>query len=218
MNIFQKLLNQFHRDKNPYTGFPCDHWKGVWYNDPGAKRPIYEKCIDLVKPGLVIEVGSFVGESAVHMADVLKRKGKDAAILCVDTWYAGFDHYLGAPEKIVDHFGRSDLFYRFMANVIERRSQDVIVPFAMDSTNAARVLKWKGILADLIYVDASHEEGDVLRDYDAYWELVRSGGLMLCDDWSGCFPQVIRDGNRFIEKHGVQPILIEGEKVLFQKP
>lgn len=218
MTIYDTLISELHRGKNPYTGFPSKQWSGVWFNDPGAKRPIYKKCFDLVWPKLVIEVGSFVGESAIHMADILKSKSTDAAILCVDTWYAGFDHYKGAPEKIVDHFGRSDLFYRFMSNVIEKRCQDVIVPFAMDSINAARVLKWKGIAADFIYVDASHEEGDVLRDYESYWELVRPGGLMLCDDWSGCFPQVIRDGNRFIEKHGVQPILIEGEKVLFQKP
>jgi hypothetical protein len=88
----------------------------------------------------------------------------------------------------------------------------------MDSRNAARVLGWMGIQADLVYSDASHEEGDVLENYLAYWELVKPGGYMLCDDWSGHFEGVLADGERFMQKTGLKPVLIQGEKVLFIKP
>jgi SAM-dependent methyltransferase len=218
MTPFNLLLDKLHEGKNPYTGFPTVEWAGTWYGDPGAMREIYAKCIDLTNPGLIIEVGSFVGESAIHMAKLIKAQRRNCAILCVDTWYAGYDHWLGAREKIRMRFGRPDFYEKFIGNVIAHGCEDTIVPFAMDSIGAARVIKWLGLVPSLVYCDASHEEGDVLRDMNAYWELLPSGGGLLCDDWSGHFPGVMRDGARFMEQTGLKPILIEGEKVLFIKP
>ena len=217
MTPFGFLIDKIHLGKNPYVGFPRG-WEGVWYGDPGAQREIYAKSIEMTDPNIIIEVGSFVGESAIHMAKVIKAQKRDCAILCIDTFYAGYDHWLGAREKINMHHGRADFFYRFIANVIEHGCQDVIVPLAMDSAGAARVVKWLGLVAGLVYCDASHEEGDVIRDMNSYWELVPSGGGMLCDDWSNHFPGVLADGERFMAQTGLKPVLIAGEKVLFLKP
>ncbi len=218
MKPFDVVLNALHRGQNPYAGFPSGAWPSTWYNDSGAARPIFAECIKRLNPTLIIEVGSFVGESAIHMAKVLKEQSRDCAILCVDTWYAGFDHWRGARDKIQPRFGRPDLYEKFMANVIEHKCQDVIIPFPMDSIGAARVIKWLGLVPSLVYCDASHEEGDVLRDMNAYWDLLQSGGGLLCDDWTNWFKGVLADGERFIAQTGIQPVLIEGEKVLFIKP
>lgn len=218
MTPFSLLIDKIHQGKNPYAGFPAADWGGAWYGDPGAQRGIFAECIRRLDPSLLIEVGSFVGESAIHMAKAIKAQKRDCAILCVDTWYAGYDHWLGAREKINMHFGRADLFYRFMANVIANDCQDVIVPIAMDSLGAARVIKWLGLVPQLIYVDASHEEGDVLRDYQAYWPLLPSGGGMLVDDLTNHFPGVVKDWKVFLETHNLKPVLTEGEKALAIKP
>jgi predicted O-methyltransferase YrrM len=174
--------------------------------------------MQMVNPSLIIEVGSFVGESAIHMAKLVKIENRDCPILCVDTWYAGFDHWKGAREKIQMHFGRPDLFYKFMANVIEHGCQDVIVPLASDSLNAARILKWLGIVPGLIYVDGSHEQGDALRDYEAYWDLLPPGGGLLVDDLTNWFPGVLHDWATFTEYRNLTPVLTEGEKALVIKP
>lgn len=218
MTPFSLLIDKIHQGKSPYQGFPAPEWNGTWYGDPGAQREIFAECIDRLKPSIIIEVGSFVGESAIHMARLIKERRMDCAILCIDTWLAGFDHFVGAREKINMHFGRQDFFYKFMSNVVTNNFHDVIVPFAIDSLNGARVLKWLGLVPQFIYCDASHEEGDVIRDMHAYWDLIPSGGGMLCDDWSGHFPGVLADGQRFMEQTGLKPVLISGEKVLFIKP
>jgi cephalosporin hydroxylase len=218
MTPFSLLIDKIHEGKNPYTGFPASEWAGTWYGDPGAQRDIFTRCIERTNPGLIIEVGSFVGESAIHMAGVLKKQNRDCAILCVDTFYAGFDHWKGAREKIRYHFGRPDFYYKFIANVIANHCEDVIVPMACDSINAARILGWLGLVADLVYVDASHEEGDVIRDYEAYWPLLRSGGGLLADDLSGHFPGCVHDWDVFTLKHQLKPVLVEGEKALVIKP
>ena len=218
MKPFDLLIDKVHLGINPYTGFPAGEWGGVWYNDGGAQREIFDKCIKRQNPSIIIEVGSFVGESAIHMAKLLKAQKRDCAILCVDTWSFGYDHFLGARDKIQPHFGRPDLYYRFIANVIANGCQDVIVPLAIDSINGARVIKWLGLVPDLIYVDASHEKGDVRRDYEAYWELLPQGGGMLVDDLTNWFPGVVEDWTNFIADHNLTPVLAEGEKALAIKP
>lgn len=218
MTTYDTLISLIHAGRNPYTGFPAGQWGGTWYGDPGAQRDIFEKSIKTTNPSLIIEVGSFVGESAIHMAKLIKDRKRDCVILCVDTWYAGFDHWKGAREKIVSHFGRPDFYYKFIANVISNGVQDVIVPFAMDSIGAARVIQWLGLVPQLIYIDGSHEEGDVLRDYEAYWGLLAPKGGMLVDDLSGHFPGVLADWGRFALSHNVKPVLTEGEKSLVIKP
>jgi hypothetical protein len=218
MTPYELLIDKLHRGINPYTGFPAAEWGGVWYNDAGAQREIFTKCIGRQNPSLIVEVGSFCGESAIHMAKLIKAQQRQCAILCVDTWSFGYDHFLGARDKIRPHFGRPDLYYRFMANVIANGCQDVIVPFAIDSINGARVIKWLGLVPGLIYVDASHEEGDVLRDYEAYWGLLNSGGGMLVDDLTNWFPGVLADFNKFTAAHALTPVILEGEKALVIKP
>ena len=217
MNPFQLLIDKVHQGVNPYTDFPAAAWSGMWYNDPGAQREIFTKCIERINPSIIVEIGSFCGESAIFMAKILKTQKRECAILCVDTWCFGYDHFLGAREKIKPHFGRPDLYYRFMANVIENNCQDVIVPFAIDSINGARVIKWLGLVPDFVYCDGSHEKGDVLRDMNAYWDLLPSGGGMLCDDLSNYFPGVVEDFTYFTSQNNLTPVLAEGEKALLVK-
>jgi hypothetical protein len=217
MSPFQLLIDKIHEGRNPYTGFPAGEWAGTWYGDPGAQRAIFGQSMELTKPGIIIEVGSFVGESAIHMAKIIKSRGLDAAILCIDTFYAGYDHFLGAREKIRLRFGRPDFYEKFIANVIQNECQNVIVPFCIDSINGARVIKWLGLVPQFLYIDASHEQGDTYRDYVAYWDLLPPGGGMLCDDLSRHFPGVIHDYEMFIKGHNLSPVLTEGEKQLLIK-
>lgn len=226
MTKFNELLQLLHRGVNPYAGFPVESWRGTWYNDPGAQREILKQNLDKAafnaggRPMVIVECGSFVGESACYMGQHLKATGRDAVIICVDTFYGGIDHFKGAPEKINNHFGRPDLFYRFMANVIDRGCADMILPLAIDSINGARLLKHLGIQADFAYIDASHEESDVLRDYEAYWEIMRPGGVFVIDDHSNHFPGVVKDWATFSKKHKIPESKwdVSGEKIAVVKP
>ena len=215
MSVFDFLIEKIHHGKNIYSGFPANEWAGAWYGDHGAMREIFKTAIDKANPGLIVEVGSFVGESAIFMADYLGNR--DSAVLCVDTWYGGIDHYKGAPEKINMHFGRPDLFYRFMSNVIAKGESGKIVPLALDSQNAARLLKNMGIAPDLVYVDASHEFEDVFRDLVSYWELIKPGGVMLVDDLSDWFPGCVQAWHKFLDTYSLKPVAMEGEKGMLVK-
>lgn len=151
------------------------------------------QAVESIKPHLVIEVGTWKGKSAITIAGWLKHLNVPSVIVCVDTW-------LGSTEHITDPGGsqfRADLkskngypqlYYTFLNNVVCSGHQDMIIPFANTSENAAVVFGQLGLKADLIYIDASHEHDAALRDFRAYWPLVSERGAMTCDDfisWPG---------------------------------
>jgi hypothetical protein len=95
--------------------------------------------------------------------------------VCVDTW-------LGAEEFCYKHDdptryeslrlknGYPQVYYTFLANVVRARLDDYITPFAMPSTLAAKLFRWWEQRADLVYLDASHDEAEVIRDLQAWGE------------------------------------------------
>ena len=97
----------------------------------------------MLKPKLIVEVGTWLGGSAIHMGGLLRAAGlNDSCILCVDTWLGSSEHYL-YPEarstlKLVD--GRPTFYADFMQNVVQHGLQDIILPFSITSAGAAAVL------------------------------------------------------------------------------
>ena len=145
----------------------------------GSTRGIFKKLIDKVKPSLIIEVGSWKGASAIHMGHYVKQKNIDCKILCIDTWLGSLEMWQAKdgkyPKKWYDALihknGYPMLYYQFLYNVIASKMTNTIIPFPNTSAIANRWLKWKGIKADLIYIDGSHHFDDTYYDIKCYYEL-----------------------------------------------
>jgi len=144
---------------------------------------VFGELILRVKPKIIIEIGTWKGQSAITMATFIKLNKMDSKIYCVDTW-------LGALEFIDDNSPERDLmkkngypqvYYQFLSNVVHNNVQDIIIPFPMTSEIASKYFKKKGIVADLIYIDGSHEEEDVYRNLCDYFFLIDEG-VMFGDD------------------------------------
>lgn len=191
-------MRLFH-EISPYEGFdPTQHPDDMqgW----GSEDPIFAEIITGMKPSLVVEVGTWKGASAIHMAKIAKTIGLEMKIICVDTW-------LGSPEHFSEvnaewraslrlHHGYPQLYYTFLANVVRQGVQDYIIPLPATSENAAVILHQKGLRPDLIYVDAAHEYEPVLRDLRAYWRILGHQGILLGDDYIG-WAGVTRAANEF---------------------
>ena len=155
---------------------------------------MFEDLIIKTRPSLIIEIGSWKGGSAIHMANVCVRHGLDTEIVCVDTWLGGLDAWT-IPEWFPLRNGMPFLYEQFVANVFHAGHQDRITPIPTTSHIAARLLALVQVKAELIYVDGSHLEKDVLDDLDGYYPLVARGGVLCGDDWT--FPEVRRAVERF---------------------
>lgn len=173
---------------DPYAGFDASRFP-LDIHGWGHESNAFHDLIQAHNPKLIVEVGTWKGASAIRMADEVAAAGLDAQILCIDTW-------LGALEFWTDHEdperyqslrlqnGWPQVYYQFLANVCHKGQQARIIPFPQTSATGALWLRFFGVKAELIYVDASHEEEDVYGDLLGYWEAVAPGGVLFGDDWS----------------------------------
>lgn len=192
---------------NPYMGFNPKRYP-VDLHGWGSDAPIFDELVERVRPSLIIEVGTWKGANAIHMADASKKLGLGTTIVCVDTWLGSVEMWQDQSDETrygslgLKH-GYPQLYYQFLANVVRTGHADCIIPFPQTSAIAARWFAKRGVQADLIYIDASHDYDDVLADLRAYRPLVRLGGVMFGDD-RNTFIDVDRALQQFSKEIGVK--------------
>lgn len=171
----------------------------------GSTHPAFRALFEGLRPELVIEVGSWKGGSAVHMAGLMREFAIPGEIVCVDTWLGAPIAWTEVPELkegLRLHGGYPQLFYTFARNVLDAGMEDIITPLPAPSEGGHTVLKHFGVQADLIYIDADHDYEPVRRDLQRFFELLAPQGAMICDDF-GCFPGVTDAVKAFAEEHNL---------------
>lgn len=147
-------------------------------------------------------------------------------ILCIDTWLGCPEIYQAETSGVWGingkrKFGRPQIYEQFLANVIRTELTEYILPFSTTSASAAQWLRMRmpALQADVIYIDASHDEPDVLRDCIDYWGLLKVGGVMFGDDYDRAFSGVIKAVTRFAEMKKVSLEIVAQERkwVLWKK-
>jgi hypothetical protein len=141
----------------------------------------------------------------------------------VDTWLGALEFWVGdlAGTRERDlrlKYGYPSVYYQFLSNVIHAGLQDVIVPFPNTSLIGARYFKSLGVVADLVYVDASHDYEDVLLDLYAYYPLISSGGVMFGDDYNSGWPGVMGAVDEFARVQGLVLEVLDGNFWVIRKP
>lgn len=114
----------------------------------------------------LLEIGCFEGRSTLWFLS----KAPHAVITCIDHFRGGSDH------KNLDLVG---LEARFLENTFDER--DRIWVLAGDSWS--QCLKLNADRFDFVYVDGSHEACDVLHDAVQAFRVVRTGGIIVFDDY-----------------------------------
>ena len=203
-------------DKPFYEGFDITPHKNSLRAGGVPFDGIYESFIQQHKPSVIIEIGTYLGYSAVQMANEVKRLGlTNTRIICVDTWLGSVDYYLYNRDPSADQSrkdfgyvnGYPTLYHKFLSNVIETGTQDIIRPLPFPSTIAAKILN-KVLVEELntrpeiIFVDGCHEEYDVFFDCFYYYDILKEGGVMWGDDWA--WESVRKGVMRFVEDNDLQ--------------
>lgn len=136
-----------------------------------ANEPNFKKCMDSLGDlrHKFLEIGSFEGRSTCWFLQ--NGLADNGSMVCIDTfkpyWYTS-----------------GDLLEIFNANVREvKRKNQVISTFAMDSKKALAQLFQQKQNYDFIYIDGDHSAEGVMSDAVMAWQLLRSGGVMLFDDY-----------------------------------
>jgi predicted O-methyltransferase YrrM len=204
---------------NPYEGFDV---AGRQLDITGwqSHHPWFEGIIAQVKPRAILEIGTWKGASAIHMASAARRANPQAEILCVDTWLGSHRVLWTTPEyrrQLELKNGDPQQYFQFLANVVLSGMQDVIFPLPMTSYAATDILANSDLRFDLIYIDAHHDEDEVYGDMRRCWNLLKAGGIMFGDDYLHTEPGVVKAVNRFAAETGLY-LSTQIEKWALQKP
>lgn len=179
----EKVRDKIYRGHDPFEGF-----KPIGYDLQGwaSTSPVFQESIETLRPKLIVEVGTWKGASAVHMARLCKKLDLDFEIVCVDTFSGSYEHWTSIdPNLPLSRFrnGRPNIYEQFLSNVLITNMREHITPLPVDSINGAYILKHLGVQADIVYIDAGHEYESVKMDLNLYKDVVRPGGYLIGDDW-----------------------------------
>lgn len=110
-----------------------------------------------IQPKVVIELGSWLGASTRHIAQLLPE---DGIVYAVDHWLGSIEHHTPSFSHYLP-----TLYEQFLSNVIHSGLEHKIFPVRMSTLEAVELFRNEGIQPDLIYVDASHDEDSVYKIY-----------------------------------------------------
>lgn len=216
------LIAALWHGRDPFADPPADlrpldlqGWRSI--------HPYLEEAVTERRPAVIVEIGTWKGASTLYLARTLAEHGVPGTVIAVDTWLGAVDHWADAglfAELATEH-GFPSLYRTFLANVLREGMADRVVPLPLDSVNAAELMRLRGVTADVIHLDAGHEEASVAADLRAWWPVLRPGGLFIADDYDrlgGRFPGVTRAVDAFCAEFGLDgPWSLRG-KCRFVKP
>lgn len=181
----KNLMGLIHKKEHPYKDFNFKKENVLQFKGWNSECPFFDEFVLKLKPKVIVETGSWLGGSAIRMANKCRELGLDTAVICIDTWLG--DHYLHLMDQWRGHLkyvnARPTFYETFLSNVIDMELQDYIIPVSLPSVSGARLLNHLGVKADFVYIDASHLKGDVINDLRAFWPLCKVGGIFMGDDY-----------------------------------
>lgn len=184
--VRQTILDRLFNGESPYNDFPPPRVSGLLRQKRvkgwGSNGAVFEKLIRKVKPKTIIEVGTFLGASAIHMSELTHKLGLHTQILCVDDFrgWPGFRNRFG-DIGIVN--GDVMLLYQFMQNVVHFNATETLLPIPYSSASTLEKLCEWGLFGDLIEIDAGHDFNSAWSDINRAYKLLSRGGVLFGHDY-----------------------------------
>jgi len=144
-----------------------------------------------------LEMGSFLGGSAIRTATAVKQAGLPTTVVCVDPFTGDVNMWAWEQEKKAKgewpflqlQRGRPTVYDRFLANVVNAKVEDVVVPILASSLVGMKLIerlieeKRLSMAPQVMYLDSAHEKDETLLELQNAWRLLPPGGVLFGDDW-----------------------------------
>jgi len=177
---------------------------------------LYRKLlIEMPNNGIAIEVGSWMGSSAIFFAECIKASGKKIQFYCVDIWVDSFEHdaFINTINKAKSL--NTNLFELFMSNVTKYECNNIINPLKGNSNFAVKNFENNSI--DMVFIDADHSYDAVKNDINLWWNKLKSGGTMAGHDYFWSPDGVKKAVDEFFIEKNIE-IITDGQCWLIRKP
>jgi Methyltransferase domain len=134
---------------------------------------------------IVVEIGTYLGESAIFMAEVLAVLNRGASIFSIDA----FD--LVEPDPLNPQGSYSDFHAAIVAHGLQRTVMAV-------SGYSDAVAPLVAPIVALLVVDGGHSYDIALRDLELYAPKLVPGAYLFIDDYGSAYPGVVRAVDDFL--------------------
>jgi len=155
--------------------------------------------------GLAIEVGTYTGASAAALL-----RGGAGHLVCVDT-------FRGTPGSPTDAGMHEDMLIAIVqARLAPFRGRWTLIQG--ESRGVASALR-PGI-AELVFIDAAHDYERVKADIEAWWPIVKDGGIMAGHDFDKGLighDKTVADNRHYECWNGVHPGVVAAVTEKFQR-
>ncbi|GAA0140130.1 methyltransferase [Lithospermum erythrorhizon] len=186
-NLVRKtILEKVFNGTSPWENFPPSHVSPFLTRKRvsgwGSRGAVFENLIRKVNPKTIIEFGTFLGASALHMVQLTQQLNLDTQIICIDD-FRGWPGFRNQFKDIGMINGDVLLLHQFMQNVINTNASDSItfLPFSTGS-GLENLCEW-GVYGNLIEVDAGHDFHSAWSDINLAYKLLKPGGVMFGHDY-----------------------------------
>lgn len=153
---------------------------GGWLSDKEASELFRIASWVPEENAVCCELGSWLGKSSVILGNAIKYK-KNPKLYCIDP----FDLLANEPwhkECFQEQAGPTDLTRKqVVANMVKSNGLDSVVELVEDFSENY-INKFDQAI-DLLFIDADHAYESVIRDYNNWAPLVKSGGFIAFHDY-----------------------------------
>lgn len=160
---------------------------GFYVNINGHKIYGYSRYIDFYREivtnmadgDVLVEVGSFLGQSTAAMGTFIKDSKKRIDFHAIDLF--DLSDFSDAPHYEVIEAHGGDFLAAFKHNLKETDTLDVVTIHKAASIDAAEEFEDRSI--SFLMIDASHAYQDVVDDIKAWYPKIKLGGIISGDDF-----------------------------------
>jgi predicted O-methyltransferase YrrM len=150
---------------------------------------LFGDVCSIVKPCSILEIGSWMGGSAIAWAKTSSEFQPNSAVYCVDTWLGSVEHFLSTcgdswniKKLSLSDYGPT-FFDDFIRNIWDSGYQEKILPFRASSSSALPFFAREGLRFDVVYVDGAHDVYSVFQDITGALKIISKEGLICGDDF-----------------------------------
>lgn len=189
--VLPTLLHRLFSNASPYSGFPSPETAALLLPPAahprgwGSTNPVFSDLVSSVRPLTIIELGTFLGASALHMASLTRNLSlPDSLILCLDD-FRGWPSLRPRLARHVPAPRHADalILHQFMLAVSAAGEAHRVVPVPFATSSALAALCEWGIYGDLIEVDAGHDFHSAWSDINMAYAVLRPGGVLFGHDY-----------------------------------
>lgn len=130
---------------------------------------LFDEASSHIEEGKFLEVGSYLGASAIVLAEALKQSAdtlSNPKIYCIDTWQ---------NDAMTE--GQKDTYQNFLDNT--KNWSDLVIPIR---GNSQSVVLPEEERYDVVFIDGDHSYEGCRSDVQRFAPLVREGGCLILDD------------------------------------